>query len=527
MLLAGLTVFASAQNHGKSNDHGNRDTSHSSRADNSHDSNRNAGPQRGPSRDNSNARHQDRPTFQYRDSHQGNRSGSPSFNRDRQPSFDRTPPSGQRGFPLRNDSYRQDSYRQDSRRSGSSGPFERIKNGDPIGQDSYRIDRSGNWNGGHNYRDYSNSNASQTGRDRAPQRDRYVETPSHPVQRGDQNKGQDSRRQDSYRIDRPGSSSAGRNYRDYGNLGASQGGRDRAPQRDHYADRPSHPIQRGDQGRGSDRAPQRGRDHDYALERVGIRSSNFAAKHGLVRTPPAPIRRLPDFGRHGFDRDWDRDRDRFEHGGSGFSLSLILGDFRIGYCQYDSGFRESWFRYPRYCYTPYYQECVPSPWYYYPMLPPYVPCDSIFYTDDWRGRHGISVYYDWRPVRQTYDVDPRNLDYAINDLVRGFENRDFRMARYLVPTDGSVDIFMDHDYKYSLRADDFSDMLRDAVDGVRTVDYRILDVHTYDDGTVQVEARHESEDPWGRRSTVYHTYRLEREDSGYVIREFGTSADRE
>lgn len=203
-------------------------------------------------------------------------------------------------------------------------------------------------------------------------------------------------------------------------------------------------------------------------------------------------------------------------------VSLSVNGWRVGYYHYDRGWRDDNFCYPFYSFDPYaHRNTYVSPWYYYPTLPAYVvPDRCVFMTYrpsiGWAGRD-----YRWNRPDDRFHED-EDLDYAIDDLRNAFENEDRRSTGRLVPTRGSVHVNMDGVYRYSLSADDFYDMFQDAIESVRTIDYRILRVRA-GRNNAEVLAQHDYRDPWGRRITVYHTYFLELERRSYVIREFGTS----
>ena len=219
------------------------------------------------------------------------------------------------------------------------------------------------------------------------------------------------------------------------------------------------------------------------------------------------------------------------------SVELRTERLRIGYVHYDSRWRDDDFIYAFYEFRPIPSRCTVSPWYYYPHLPGYIrvgrvilvqPVVSIYFTSDrfyyypWRD----ATPYVWsRPIWVSDRYHSGELDWALDDLVSIFERRDRRALDRLVPRYGRVGIWIDEDYAYSLGPDDFYDMLLDNAFGTRTRRYDILDVRRWRD-QVRVLARHDYEDPWGRSDTVYHTYRLERQDGRYVIVDFGTSAFR-
>jgi hypothetical protein len=165
-------------------------------------------------------------------------------------------------------------------------------------------------------------------------------------------------------------------------------------------------------------------------------------------------------------------------------------------------------------------------------MPAYLNPARCFTVTWWPSVNWIGFSYTWdRGWYDRYDgynwsYDRRtDLSYAIADLVRGFERNDRRAVEELIPRSGAVNIYVDGSYSYSLQAEDFYDVMMDAIDSSQTVRYEIVEVRR-NRGTARVLARHDYTDPWGDRQSVYHTYFLEEDRGGMVIREFGTSSRR-
>lgn len=209
-------------------------------------------------------------------------------------------------------------------------------------------------------------------------------------------------------------------------------------------------------------------------------------------------------------------------------------NIRQGYHSYHSNWRDDNFYYPHYSFSPYGNNCSFSPWYYYPHLPGYVSTQRIIYIGNLSWSFSNGNNYSWNRSRNTsgwgydndrydrYDRDRDGLDESLWDLVNAFERRDRRALGRLVPRSGRINIYMDDRYAYSLQADDFYDLMLDNIETTRTVRYEIDRVQTHR-GEAQVTARHEFVDSWGRRSSVYHNYRLEEDRYGYTITDFRTS----
>ncbi len=196
--------------------------------------------------------------------------------------------------------------------------------------------------------------------------------------------------------------------------------------------------------------------------------------------------------------------------------------FRIGFVQYDSGFHQSSFYFGNYAYWPY-SPCVASPWYFYPMLPPYISLSFVYteYPPSWSDSyHPYNGYVPGSGHRYG------SLDYCIDDLRVAYIEHDPRAINRLIPRYGDIAIYIDGDYRYSVRCSDFHEMLEDSISDVRTTGYRVIAVRRYDDGSVLIESRHTFSDGWNGGETVYQSFRLVPQGSTYVIREFGTSQRR-
>jgi len=212
---------------------------------------------------------------------------------------------------------------------------------------------------------------------------------------------------------------------------------------------------------------------------------------------------------------------------------LISGGYRVGYYFYTPLWCDDYFWYPFYCFDCWGAECVVSPWYYYPCLPPYVAWNRChFYHlapwDAWSG----DVYNWQRPYYSgNYDVWGRGhsseIDYAVDDIVNSFERADKQAAGRLISTDLDVAIYIDGKYSYTVNPSDFYDMFLDATQNTKTRNYEVTRVETGHDEAghdiVRVNARHEYEDPWGQVTTVDHFYELRYEGRNLVIVKFGVS----
>ena len=205
------------------------------------------------------------------------------------------------------------------------------------------------------------------------------------------------------------------------------------------------------------------------------------------------------------------------------------GTWRTGYHHYYNNWCDDNFWFNWYVFDPFRSSnCYISPWYYYPHLPAYVNrrCGTIISINlsPWYGsyyNYRRPVYYDGYYDNNSYN-DYSGLDYAIEDIRRAFQDNDRRSLERLMPSRDRVAIFVDGEYTYSMEPRDFEDFMIDAVEGTRTTRYEITRVERRG-REAEVQARHEYEDPWGRRAVVYHHFRLEDVRGYYVITRFGTS----
>lgn len=225
------------------------------------------------------------------------------------------------------------------------------------------------------------------------------------------------------------------------------------------------------------------------------------------------------------DRRWDDDR------------SNNWG-WRSGYWQYNRDWRDSYFSYPhyRFAYTNY---ACPSPWYGYVNLPAYIDPARCVNTVSINFGWGLGIRYTWssyndysrRGYYRTYDryytqpvgYGDLDLDYAVSGIQNGFRNRDLSQFDTLLPRNSSVYVDLGDRPGYSLRSDDFYDMLNDVINATNTQSYSIVEV--FNNGREStVVADHRFVDAWGGTVTQRHWFGLTRDRYGYRIVSFRSSA---
>lgn len=339
--------------------------------------------------------------------------------------------------------------------------------------------------------------------------------------------------------------------------------RNNPPIRDNDRDRSDPPVRQGPPVRGNDNygGTNNGGDHRPPTRRFPNTTSQLGGTTGPIRidsqSNPSLFRRKTDarsgtasygsnnnvLSRHRTDSPIQitrvsgntiitlRDKVRRKE-----DVRLNIGGVRINYYHYDRNWCDDYFYYPYYYSNPYGYQCVISPWYYYPCLPPYLAYNRCVFLNfgPWNSNwHGTSYTWNRPNYYNNYNNDGyrdyrrgtfTDLDYAIDDIVNSFERQDRRAIGRLMPEQGNVAIYVDGNYSYSLNSDDFYDMFTDAVENTRTTRYDILSVQV-NGNRARVNARHEYEDPWGRAVSVYHYYELQEDRHNMVITRFGVNND--
>jgi len=195
----------------------------------------------------------------------------------------------------------------------------------------------------------------------------------------------------------------------------------------------------------------------------------------------------------------------------GTTQSLVVNGYRWGYVHYRRDWRDTWFNFPCYAYTPYaYATQFPSPWYTYYSLPPYIYGNNIVFN--------APPYLSWD--YQYYYGQQQDLDAAIRTIIASFQYGRERDIEDLIPRRGLVAVSFNGRYEYSLPADEFLELYEDGIYNSRTTGYRINQIWMSGE-YARVVATHYFLDPWGRQRTAPHVYLLSRERRDYVIREFG------
>ena len=189
----------------------------------------------------------------------------------------------------------------------------------------------------------------------------------------------------------------------------------------------------------------------------------------------------------------------------------------------------------------------PNPFGYYGYLPPYLAPERVYVertliirepAGDGASARGAG-YSAPAPDRSRPESAPAGSDFylspptaeplsaALDDLRRAWLNGDFERFRARVRTDAKIRIYPGGKYAYSLAAEDFLQIARDAMTKIDTVGFE-FDAPPANPGTrVLVTGKHSFTDPGGQKREVFVSYGLERgRDGKWRITEAGSSTQK-
>jgi hypothetical protein len=199
--------------------------------------------------------------------------------------------------------------------------------------------------------------------------------------------------------------------------------------------------------------------------------------------------------------------------------------------------------YPYYC--PTYDVAVVylSPYcFYYGVFPPYIYRRHCYYYPPARVYVEIPIYInsyargysgdrgDYYLGRQgTFEEYYRRepgLERAVEDLHTAFRYANIELLVHLTDPNIRIAIFQRGKYEYSLNANDYLDMTRDAMQAIDTIQFDLYRIRQRAEGVYVVSGKHVYRNPEGERRTVYVSFVLERLSGRWVITQVGTSPDR-
>ncbi|MDH7482642.1 MAG: hypothetical protein QHH26_11815 [Armatimonadota bacterium] len=185
------------------------------------------------------------------------------------------------------------------------------------------------------------------------------------------------------------------------------------------------------------------------------------------------------------------------------------------------------FFYPNYCYTYRKDYCWPSIYFYYGTLPPYIFGPRIVFIPTFANRHicvQIPIAINWNDDYYLCDTYGRRLREALNRIQRAWERGDEYLIRDYLRFNSRIAVYLNGKYAYSIDAEDYYDMTRDAMRNIRTRSFIFDRIHKRSSDCVVAFGTHiYVDEDSGFVKTVYVSYTLERFGSDWYITEVGCS----
>ena len=144
--------------------------------------------------------------------------------------------------------------------------------------------------------------------------------------------------------------------------------------------------------------------------------------------------------------------------------------------------------------------------------------DNFQRYDDTRSEN----YFDRRDLGRS---EP-GLNNAIDELREAFGRGNIDSLATLVDPQTEIAIFERGAYSYSMDANDYLDVARDAIASTRTIRFDLTMLHRRANGVYAVSGRHDYRDRNGRSRTVYVSYVLESIDDRWTLTQVGAAPDR-
>jgi hypothetical protein len=197
------------------------------------------------------------------------------------------------------------------------------------------------------------------------------------------------------------------------------------------------------------------------------------------------------------------------------------GHWRYGYVNPGLSISFGGFSLGLYVCSPFAQPCVPSPWYYYPGVPAYVPCSHVYVVPGYSWNWSVGSAYAWQRSAAYDSYGDAALNHAITDVNQLFIDRNVNAGNDLIGG-GRVAVFAEGHYEYSLAPADFSAMLADNVNATQTVGYQVNHI-LVNGNTASITATHQFRNADGSIGLVHQRFRLYFDGSRYVVSDFMTS----
>lgn len=123
------------------------------------------------------------------------------------------------------------------------------------------------------------------------------------------------------------------------------------------------------------------------------------------------------------------------------------------------------------------------------------------------------------------DQERPGLNNALDELYETFQGGDIDGIVSLINPNMRIAIFERGQYQYSMSANDFTDMTRDAIQSTKTVEYSLDYLHQRSADVFCVSGHNVYTDPNGRQRTVYVSYVLQDISGLWTLTQVETSPD--
>ncbi|GIV05754.1 MAG: hypothetical protein KatS3mg016_1329 [Fimbriimonadales bacterium] len=293
-----------------------------------------------------------------------------------------------------------------------------------------------------------------------------------------------------------------------------------------------NPLRKKPRGSASDRNPSNAPQPQQDSGRVPLEGRPVPFEARPVLTPPqqpaqiqnrpVPLENttLPALVRRTEGLNPHRWRDRYVlvpidpgYSYSGFYVDYRLGNFRFGYRYY--------YIYPE----PY--RVVYAPYWYYDPCPPFVVVYRVTYLPP--RPHTVLVEVPIY-VESPYYLERRPPDdrqQLLSDLRAAWMLRDPSFLERYIRPNSYIAIYLDGQYSYSLPAQDYIEMTRDAIRAVKTEQIRFDRITKRGETQIVVRGEHQYlDEATGVRRVVYISYTFERVEGRWYLIEAGSSANR-
>ena len=132
--------------------------------------------------------------------------------------------------------------------------------------------------------------------------------------------------------------------------------------------------------------------------------------------------------------------------------------------------------------------------------------------------------YNYLPDSDLGQREP-GLVNAIEEVEEAFRGANIDSMVALIDPDSDISIFLNGKYQYSMAANDYIDLTRDAIDSTRTVSFDLTSLHKRANGIYVAAGQHVYVDQSGRNRTVYVSFVLEDVDGQWTLTQVGTTPD--